>query len=480
MKKLSKLVCLVLALGMLLGVAATVLADQEGSLSGGSITVNDAVSGQKYNAYQILYLESYNAESGAYAYKANSEWEAWLKSQTDYMTIDAQGYVTWVEGADPAAFAKKAQAYAKEAEIAGVGEVTAAGSVVSFTGLKLGYYLIDTTLGTLCALDTTDPNAVVDEKNEAPSNVKSVEEDSTLEYGETNDADVGQTVHFKSTVTAQPGAENYVLHDKMTEGLTFQSNSVHVTLNGNDVDEDDYSVVTDGLDDECTFEVRFTQDFCDSLTANASIVISYSATVNEGAVIAGGGNPNTSKLSYGDSSNIKYTPDSTTKTYVWDVDVFKYALNGETETPLAGAKFTIGKNSDGTGLISLINKGSNVYRVAKEGETGTITEIETDASGRFTIEGLDSDTYYLTETKAPDGHNKVADPIKVVIDENGKINATESEPNGVSEVKILNQTGAELPSTGGIGTTIFYVAGGTLIVLALVVLITKKRMDASR
>ena len=478
MKNTKKLASLLLVLVMAL--ALTVPAFAEGET--GSITINDAVVGQTYTLYQILDLESYNASANAYAYKATTAWNTFINSDAikgTYVEVDAQGYVTWKDGADAAAFAKAAQKYAKDNSIANQGSVTATTTTVSFTGLDLGYYLVDTTLGTLCALDTTNPNVVMEEKNEVPTNVKTVEEDSTGNYGEKNDADIGQTVNFKSTVTAQAGAENYVFHDTMSAGLTY-TGVTGITLNGAAVDASNYTVVTEGLTDGCTFEVRFTQAFCDTLKANDQIVISYTATLNENAVIAGEGNPNTSKVSYGDSSNTKYTPDSQTKTYTWDVDVFKYTMNGETETALAGATFTLSKNTDGSNPIALVSEGNNVYRVAKTGETGTVTEITTDATGKFTIKGLDADTYYLTETAAPAGYNKLAGPVTIVIGENGVVNATTDAPQGVDEVKVLNQSGTELPSTGGIGTTIFYVLGSILVLGAGVLLIAKKRMGEEK
>lgn len=478
MRNTKKLVGLLLALVMVFAVSA-VMAAQEGTLDGGSITINDAVPEQVYKAYQMLYLESYNASANAYAYKANSAWETWLRSQSSYVAFDSQGYVTWVKGADAAAFAKLAQAQAASMTADATTTAPAAGegktySTVAFSDLKLGYYLVDTTLGTLCSLDTTNPSVIMEEKNEVPTNVKTVEEDSTGNYGEKNDADIGQTMNFKSTITAQAGAENYVFHDKMSEGLTY-TGMTGITLNGTAVDASNYTVVTTGLTDGCTFEVRFTQAFCDTLKANEQIVISYTATLNEKAVIAGDGNPNTSKVSYGDSSNTKFTPDSQTKTYTWDVDVFKYTMNGETETALADAKFTLSKNSDGSNPIALVSEGNNVYRVAKTGETGTVTEITTDATGKFTIKGLDADTYYLTETAAPAGYNKLAGPVTIVIGENGVVNGTTEAPQGVDEVKILNQSGTELPSTGGIGTTIFYVIGGVLVIGAAAMLIAKRK-----
>ena len=476
MSNTRKLVSLLLAVVLTLGLTALGYAEGET----GSITINDAVVGQTYTIYQILDLESYNASANAYAYKATTAWNTFINSDAikgTYVNVDDQGYVTWVKDADAAAFAKAAQKYAKDNSITNQGSVTATTTTVSFTGLDLGYYLVDTTLGTLCSLDTTNPNVVMEEKNEVPTNVKTVEEDSTGNYGEKNDADIGQTVNFRSTITAQAGAENYVFHDTMSAGLTY-TGVTGITLNGTTVDASNYTVVTEGLTDGCTFEVRFTQAFCDTLKANDQIVISYTATLNENAVVAEEGNPNTSKLSYGDSSNTKYTPDSQTKTYTWDVDVFKYTMNGETEKALADAKFTLSKNSDGSNPIALVSEGNNVYRVAKTGETGTVTEITTDATGTFTIKGLDADTYYLTETAAPAGYNKLAGPVTIVIGENGVVNGTTEAPQGVDEVKVLNQSGAELPSTGGIGTTIFYVLGGVLAVGAVALLIAKRRTRA--
>ena len=484
MKHMKKLASVLLTLVMALVLTVPAFAAQEGELTGGSITINDAVPEQIYNAYQLLYLESYNKDAGAYAYKANSAWENWLKTQTSYVSFDTQGYVTWVEGADAAAFAELAQAKAVKmtADATATASAAAEGSTystVKFENLKLGYYLVDTTLGTLCSLDTTNPDAVVEEKNEAPTNVKTVEEDSTGTYGKKNDADIGQPVNFKSTITAQAGAENYVFHDTMSAGLTY-TGVTGITLNSSAMDASNYTVTAPAADGD-TFDVTFTQAFCDTLKANDQIVISYTATLNENAVIAGEGNPNTSKVSYGDSSNTKYTPDSQTKTYTWDVDVFKYTREGETEKALAGATFTLSKNTgDELIPIALVSEGSNVYRVAMTGENSIVTEITTDTTGKFTIQGLDADTYYLDETKAPDGYNVLADPITIVIGDNGVVNGTAEAPQGVDEVKVLNQTGSVLPSTGGIGTTIFYVLGTILVLGAGVLLVTRKRMSAEK
>ena len=485
MKHVKKLASVLLALVMALALASTAFAEGET----GSITINDAVVGQTYTVYQILDLESYDASANAYAYKATTAWSTFINSAAikgTYVEVDTQGYVTWKDGADVAAFAKAAQKYAKDnsTTITNQGSVTATTTTVSFTGLKLGYYLVDTTLGTLCSLDTTNPSVVMQEKNEAPANVKTVEEDSNGNYGEKNDADIGQTVNFKSTITAQAGAENYVFHDTMSAGLTY-TGVTGITLNGTTVDAANYTVVTEGLTDDCTFEVRFTQAFCDTLKANDQIVISYTATLNEKAVIAGAGNPNESKLSYGDKGDASHTPSGTTppsetKTYTWDLDILKYGNDNESNV-LKDAKFVL-LNSDKSKVATVVNgKITGWSNVPAAGEGGSITwpantVLTTGENGKIEIDGLDADTYYLRETQAPAGYNKLADDQAVTI-----TGATKGENEELTYTtiitKINNQSGAELPSTGGIGTTIFYVLGGVLVVGAAVLLVTKKRME---
>lgn len=480
---MKKTMSVLLALVLLLALSVPAMAAGEGT-----ITINKAVVGQTYTIYEILYLESYNPAEGseAYAYKATTDWEDFINSadiKGTYMDVDAQGYVTWKDGADAAAFAKLAQAYAANASnnVTAQGTAKADSTKVTFNNLELGYYLVDSTLGTLCSLDTTKPDATIDEKNAEPTNVKTVEEDSTPGvYGQTNDADIGQTVNFKSTITAQAGAENYVFHDKMSEGLTFGA-VTGVTLKRGDaeattVDSANYEIKTEGLTDGCTFEIVFKQTFCDTLKANDKIEISYTATVNENAVVGLPGNDNTSKLDYGDSSNTKTTPPSKTTTYTWDMSVLKYATKDGKEVKLADAVFTLSRDEKGTDLIKLVKVEDNVYRVAKTGETG-ITQITTDATGAFTIKGLDSYTYYLTEITQPAGYNKLADPIKVVIDDNGNVTYNDDY---IGTVKVENKSGAELPSTGGVGTTVFYVVGGLMVLLAVVLLVTRKKMSAGK
>ena len=477
MKRTKRIASVLLALVMALSLITTAFAAGET----GSITIDNAVVGQTYTIYQILDLESYDKDSGAYAYKATAAWRDFINGadvKSVYVNVDAQGYVTWVKKADVAAFAKLAQKYAADHNIANQGTKTADSTTVEFTDLDLGYYLVDSTLGTICSLDTTNPSVTIKEKNAAPTNVKEVEEDSTSKYGTANDADIGQTVNFKSTITAQAGAENYVFHDKMSAGLQY-TGVTGITLNGNIVDTTNYVVKTTDITDGCTFEVVFTQAFCDTLKANDKIVISYTAVVTKGAVIGGEGNLNQSQIEYGESGKTTTTPPSETKTYTWKLDVLKYTMKDDQEVKLAGAKFTLSKNSDGSEPISLVEVEKNVYRVATKDDANTITEITTDATGAFTIQGLDSDTYYLTETAAPAGYNVLKSAIEVKVSDKGEVTYIYDGVTATGTVKVENKTGAELPSTGGIGTTIFYVVGGLLVVAAGVLLVTRKRMSKS-
>ena len=471
---MKKTMALLLALIMVFALAVPAMAAGEGS-----ITINNAVVGQTYDLYKILDLTVDDVKAPtAYKYTVNSAWKDFFASGADglkYVTIDsADGHVDFKAGVSAAAFAADAKAFAVSNKLTPVKTEKATTGTVSFTGLDLGYYLVVSDLGALVALDTTNPHADMLEKNSKPTDNKTVEEDKTGAFGEKNDADIGQTVNFKGTIEVKDGApKNYVFHDTMSAGLSFNANSV-VVKNGDKtlVAGTDYTLVTDGLKDGCTFEVRFNDS---ALHPNDVIVVSYSAVVNEKAVIGETGNKNTSKLTYTDTNgNSGETTPSETKTYTWQFDLLK---QNKDKKPLAGAQFTLYSDAKCTTAIPLVKIDDETYRVAKADETG-VTVITTSASGKLIIQGLDSDTYYLKEIKAPDGYNLLKDPIKVVIDDQGNVTYNEGKDSGT--VTVVNLTGSELPGTGGIGTTIFYVVGGLLMLGAVVVLVTRKKVHASK
>lgn len=472
MKHAKKIAAILLAVLLTFAMATTAFAAQEGSLTGGKITINDAVSGQTYKAYQLMYLESYNESAGTYTYKANSEWETWLRTQTTYLTFDGQGYITWTGETTDAA--KKAFAKAAKAAITtqSAETVTADSTTVEFTDLKLGYYLVDTSLGTLCSLDTTNPNVTMQEKNDVPTMDKVIVEGGN--DVKSNDVNIGDTVSYKVTITAYEGAQSYVLHDTMTTGLDF-NNDVAVTKGGSTVDPSNYTVATSGYTDGDTFEVQFTQAFCDGLANGDQIVVTYSATLNANAVIGTTGNTNKAKLTYGD--NATATNEYTTTTKTWEIPVLKYTMKDSVKTNLAGATFKLTKSAtsaaDNSDAIKFAQDGTT--QNYKYNTSGSVTTITTTDTGAFTLKGLDSGTYYLHETAAPNGYNKLVGPVTIVIGTDGKINVNSTE---VTTVEVENNAGSKLPMTGGIGTTIIYVAGGAVILGALVLLIIRRRRQS--
>ena len=478
MKLNRKILSLVLALAMVMGLATTAFAEErEGTTTNGSITITNALKGETYNAYQILYLESYNAEQKIYAYKANPAWEGWLKTQSDYVSINPQGYVTWNKGANVADFAKaaKGQLSGKTAD----GQVTpAADGSATISNLKLGYYLVDSTVGALCELNTTKPGVEITDKNPKPTIEKKVQEDSDESWGDVNDADIGQTVNFKSTVSAKPGARKYVVHDKMDSQLEFVSVTSITAGNATLTAGKDYTVVTSGLNDDCTFHIVFNENYLNSITADTNIVINYTAKLTSDAV-AGTGYVNETWLDYGDN---QHTEHDTTTTYTWKLPIYKYHLDGGTKTALAGAEFILYKGNEENRAYAQVANGKLTGWTK---EKAAATKLVSGDDGMIAVEGLDADTYYLEETKAPGGYNKLAGPVKVVIShtvtsEGAQMTHTlEQDTTDVEKVEIENKSGTELPSTGGIGTTIFYVLGSILVIGAVVLLIVKKRMSAS-
>lgn len=507
MKTTKRFAGLLLALVLLLAMTIPAFAEQEGELNGGTITIENAVPGETYNAYQILYLESYHVDNvatgeGQYAYRATSAWKTWLQTNaTEYFEFDGREYVTWKKDADAAVFAKLAQDFAATlpkadataaAPDAAEGEVT---STVTLSNLKLGYYLVDTSLGSLCSLDTTNPSVIMKEKNAAPSIDKLVQEDSKIpgegqddnSWSKSNTAQIGDTVNFKIIVHAKKGAQNYVVHDKMSDGLTLKADSIVVmdATHGSN-----YTVATDvkhykkdaegnptnEVDYICAFEITFMQDYLDTITTDTDITITYSALLNEKAVTTDAGNTNSTKLNYGDKSSTEWDQ-TVTKTFEFDI----IKTNSKLEV-LNGAEFEL-YNAKGN-KISLVKNEDGTYRVATDAEKSaegfTSAVIE---AGKTTVKGLDADTtYYLEETKQPDGYNKLADRVEVAIgDKNVKSTMTGNTwAQGDGGIQITNKTGAELPSTGGIGTTVFYIVGGVLLVGAGVLLVVRKRMSTGK
>lgn len=487
MKYMKKLMTLLAVLTLALAMAVPAFA----ASSTGTITIDNAVTGTTYKAYRIFDLESYDTDKNAYSYKLNSAWNGFpaysttidgnTVSATDFFSVNSAGYIEWNgakkdAGAD---FAKLAKAFAVEKSIACDKTETATDATVTFTNLILGYYLVDTSLGSLCSLDTTAPSVTIKEKNSDTTIEKKIVINGD-EKVDSNSAGIGDTVNFSITITVKDGdPKNYVLHDKLS-GLTFDSDSLEVKVGTTKLNAGtDYTLETNPTDGD-SFDVKFTNG---KLKPNDVVVVTYSATVAANATIGGEGNTNIAKLKYSG----KVSTDEKTTTYVWKLNVHKYTLNSTSkEVALSGAKFVLYRMDGDTKKYAKLTKDKIDSWVDDKGDA---TTLETSGEGDILIEGLNVGTYYLKETEAPAGYNKLTEPIEV------EITATTSATNGSetvkyknssetsytpatdATVKVLNKAGTQLPSTGGIGTTLFYVIGGVLMAVAAVLLVTKKRMN---
>ena len=435
----------------------------------GSITISKTVKDETYTIYRMFKLDSYNAESNTYSYTVESDWEGFFKTGAggNYITLDGQNHPTWTaadenDSTTVAAFAKAALAWAKQKGIQSAGTQEGNDSSITFSNLDLGYYLVDSSLGALCGLNTTNPDATIKEKNEKPEIKKEVQT-SAGDWSSENNAKIGDTVEYKVEIKVADGAQKYTVTDTMSKSLTFNNSSLKVTAN--DAVTTDYTLTptTNG------FTLELPESYVSTLTKGTTIIVTYNATLNKDAVIDGDGNTNEVKLGYGNHQNT--VPSKvTTKSYQFDL----VKVDGTTNKLLDGAEFEL---ADGETKLSFVKDDAGNYRVATTGDEGATTTI-TVKGGKVNIYGLAGKAYTLTEIKAPDGYNKLVTSETVNLADGSMASATiESETYVDGGVVVKNNAGTVLPSTGGMGTTLFYVIGGGLMVAAVVLLVTKKRME---
>ncbi len=483
MKLIKKIAAIMFAFMMVVSMSCNVKAEDTEGVYGqndGSIKITGALQGQTYTIYEMLKLESFSGNN--YSYKIADGWENFFKEGAEgaaYMQKDENGYMSFRTGKDGdddrREFAQKALVYAKKTTgINTKSESTKENeTTVTFNGLNLGYYLVGSTTGALCGLDTTNKHVDIEEKNGVPSvDKKIVQNDTDVE---SNFANIGETINFKTTITAQKGAQSYVLHDTMEKGFTFNKDvKVKVSGQTNYLNSTtDYEVV-ENAEDKCTFDIKFKEEFLKTINDTTKIEVTYSATLNGDAEIHDN-NDNTTHLTYGEKNN---TTTSTTHTITYGINVLKYT--GDTTNTLANAKFSLYDAETNGNIYKLVQKTDTTnYRLAMTGEDG-ITEITTNNTGKFSIQGLKPGTYWLEETAAPKGYNKLAKRIKVVINDDGTLivdNKDRDENNSlINQVNVENKTGTVLPSTGGAGTTMIYLIGAVLVLGSGVVLATKRRV----
>lgn len=468
-------------------------ATHSSSSADGQITIKNAVIGHTYKIYRILDLQ-YNDTAKSFRYVKNDKWGAFVEGQTTYLSVDSKtGVVTWANsdnadnGTAIKALAIAAGQYVKDQGTAFAADDSkvAASSTVIFDNLPLGWYLVvsDLTSDAICSIDTTAKQVTIKEKNGVPTVTKEVEYASGS-WGQGNDGNVGDTVNFQTTINVTDGdPTNYVLHDQMSKGLTFKENSIAVKVN--DTLITNYTVEYTNTD-KCTFEISFPNG---TLHTNDTVVVTYSATINNDAVVGTTGNENETWLKYGDNGE---TTHGKTKTYTWSFNIFKYFTDSNNDIQyLADVEFVLyRKNADDKAEYAKFDS-NNKLTGWTEAENEA-TKLKTNATSTVAVEGLDAGTYFLKEITTPGGFNGLTSDVEVkitsscniltgatyaveykMVNEEGFTDTDEQE----KVVPIENKRGTTLPGTGGIGTTIFYVIGGGLMAAAAILLITKKRME---
>ncbi len=459
MKNIKKIAAIVLAIVMAL--AMTSIAFAAGT---GSITVDNPIDGVEYKAYKIFDVK-YSGDAYAYTISNTSPWYATVAAY-DGVTLTASAadatvfVVTKNDNFSAADFAKALQnANITDGAIA----LTTADGVAKVEGLDLGYYFVTTANGALCNLTTTDPTSVIHDKNDVP-----FEKDAT----NGNTFDIGNVVEYTLTgkVPDTTGftTYKYTMADTMSAGLTFNKD-VTVTIGGQAV-----TASADTFSVDYTPENGFTIDF-DVLALSQTnvldeIVVSYSAVVNADAIAVV--SPNEATLTYSNDPTVSDSVDTIDveeDVYSAKVAISKYdAANNETK--LAGAKFV------------LINAEGKFYfrdadSVTWVEDINNATVYTTGDDGVASFEGIKDGTYALREVEAPVGYNILTEDLEVVVD--GK-DATVADASTLTiNTGVANSTGTVLPETGGIGLTIFYIVGGLLVMGAVVMLITKRRMKAA-
>ena len=467
---MKKFFAILMTLALMLSLAVPAVA--EGEIGSITIKSNDTVSvaNKTFYAYKILDLKMVG-DSG-YVYTVPTAMQTFYNSRYnlngteanyDYLVTDAINKET-----DMFAFATDALTAAKDAGVtpssasAGTSE-----SSVTISGLALGYYVIEdkgtaTPISALM-LDSTDPTAEVTIKADKPTIDKS-DDDESVEVGQT----VNYTVTSKVPDTTGYTTYTFKITDAMSEGLTFNIGSIKVSVDDTKLTEN-YSVVSESASGFIlTIDVMKLQ-----ANAGKTITVTYNATVNEHAICVVENNSVTLEYSNNpnSSSSTEITPPDQETVYSAKIVIDKYDAKDQ-NVKLEGAQFVLKHSNEKYYKWDDTNK-----KVTWVDTQSDATVVITDANGAATFNGLEDGTYSLIEIKAPAGYNLLQGPVSVVInglDAEGKIvvsQLTVTQP-------IANNSGTELPETGGMGTTIFYTVGGVMVVAAVVLLITKKRMSA--
>ncbi|BAW16095.1 putative cell wall anchor protein [Streptococcus intermedius] len=459
MKLIKKLFVAVAAIAMALLTTTAVSAAGKGSITITPPTGLDPNASNTYKIYKVFDADG-NGSAISYKVKANhasdplpNGFEKDGQGNVSYTGAGKNGQLTQ---ADIDAIKK----YVTEADK--VKEVTATGSnPVTVNDLENGYYYVTTTTGTAVVVNSTNPNAKVEDKNTVPTVDKKITDANSYDAdGKKALAEVGKTVKFESTITIGAGAKGYVYHDKMTAGLKYNSD-VKAYVDGTEVPAANYEVTAENGD---TFTVKFKDTYTATLEKGKKIVLKYSAVVTSEALSVDPAK-NTASVSYGSNGSVNKTPESKTEVYNAKITVTK---NDDKNKPLEGAGFVL-KNAAG----KYYKYDANTKTVTWVDDIKDATEYKSNAAGEVeAFKGLADGTYTLVEKTVPAGYNKAADKQFTISKGNYTVGNLEQKAT------VVNKPGTELPRTGGLGTMLLTLVGSILVIGVGVLIVTKKRMSA--
>lgn len=443
---------LVLAMGIpAMAATITVPGDPDGDQNSNNET---------YNAYKIFDVTKNGTGGYAYTIEKVSPWVSVLNTaEQTYVTLsllpDGKHYSVTANNLTAA----NAKAFAEYLWNHKPGDANSIPLSVGSNNVDDGYYLIISSLGSALALATTDIPVDITEKNEYPSVTKKIV--SGADKVDSITADRGQTITFEITVTIPKTVDTnkvITVHDKLDTAMTYVEGPAA------DTGVDKYDSKCNNCSFEFVIKPERVRSIVDNISADATsgtCVFTYTAKLNGDATTATA-HPNKAYITY---SNFQSVEDEV-NVYTYEIDVFKYTTgkNDADEIGLAGASFVL-KNADGKYYYK--NDNGVVTWVDSVENATVLTTAEDSYTVKFA--GLANGVYTLVETQAPNGYNP-ADDRTVTIN---NANLT-----GDKQIKVLNQAGTVLPSTGGIGTTIFYVVGGLLMAAAIVLLVTKKKVSS--